>query len=68
MPRNPFVGCENVERWEEENILHLRMTGCEQDVMGAAKECFLLNIVVCCNTIGRSRQAALIRFPWNVVW
>lgn len=33
------------ERWEE-NILHFRMTGCEQDVMGAATECLLLNIVM----------------------
>lgn len=29
-----------------ENILHLRMTDCEQDVMGAAKECLLSSVVM----------------------
>lgn len=44
MPHNPFVVCENVEK--DEIFLHLRLTGYEQDVMGAAKECSLRNIVM----------------------
>lgn len=43
------------ERWEE-NILHLKMTGCEQDVMGAAKECLLSNVMsVATPLAGRDR-------------
>lgn len=46
-----------MEKDGEENILHLRMTGCEQGVMGAAKECSLRNIVMSVATpFGRSQQ------------
>lgn len=60
MPHNPFVVCINMEKDGEENILHLRMSGCEQDVMGAAKECLLGNNVMSVATFGRSRQVTLI--------
>lgn len=54
-----------MEKDGEENILHLRMTGCEQGVMGAAKECSPRNIVMSVATplAGRSRF-----FPWNFIW
>lgn len=48
------------------DIVHLRTTGCEQDVMGAAKECSPRNIVMSVATplAGRGKFFP----PWNFIW